>query len=545
MYNLTQMMFETVYFINMLVDKKNEIHKPKLNFYVTIKLPRITTNPVSLFDAVILLCALVCKKNHFAGNIINSGTKILTVMGFDFEENFKLIIDNIKKNDKVYDQQTLKYFEKMNVHSKDDINKLYTNMVNLAEFCVEKMNSTDDYKVYQAYKGLYDAMMVKNYTTKVLSKSNGEVASTYLDYLDDQNPFLADFVNACSVEQTGIYIDHILGTINEIIPDLEYLSTINGTDNIIVTAMVKLIEFFKSYTVDLRNINILYVLDSRRYNMIRMVSDVALNVSIDYRQRLEYYLDTIARIGVKNFFNDYVIPIEMIYLYNKLSIQDNLDLTLRDDFLMDVKMCYEDMMRVIYADFLSVSSEMRYQFVVILEHMQKFITKITAEECIDMNTDLSIKSNINVDQGLEIRYSDLNQYVKGKIESYEKIPMYDTINYDYNIVFEEIINDLERDILYKGCIYNNEEITIKKDAVTLYLKHTMNKETISFNDIYDIIINFVYNENIIHEENVDMYESIDISESIIDNYYDSGNISNKIDKDEIIKFYENIRIYYE
>ena len=69
-----------------------------------------------------------------------------------------------------------------------------------------------------------------------------------------------------------------MGTLNELIPDLEYLTTINGTDNVLVEALVKLILFFKSYTVDLKDINVLYIMDSRRYNMIKLVKDLILLV---------------------------------------------------------------------------------------------------------------------------------------------------------------------------------------------------------------------------------------------------------------------------
>ena len=152
-------------------------------------------------------------------------------------------------------------------------------------------------------------MMIKNYTTDILKKENGEVADTYLDYLEDQQPELAECVKKCSIDEAGVYIDHILGTLNELIPDIEYLSSINGTDNIMVTALVKLIEFFKSYTVELKSINVLYLFDDKRFNMIRMVADPRFTVTMEERERIAYYLDTLG-IRVENLFEE-LMPLDI------------------------------------------------------------------------------------------------------------------------------------------------------------------------------------------------------------------------------------------
>lgn len=543
MYNLTKMMFETVYFINMLVDKKNDIHRPNLNFYLTIKLPRITVEPVSIFDAVILLCALTCKKNHFKGNIIKTGTKILSVMGFDFKENFNLIRKNIKKDKKIYDQEILKYLQKMNIYSKEDINTLYNNMVGLADFCVKKMNSTDDIKVYHAYKYLYDSLMVKDYTTKVLTKSNGEVADTYLDYLNDQNPFLADFVNACSIEQTGIYIDHILGTLNEIIPDLEYLSTINGTDNILVEVLVKLIEFFKSYTVDLRNLNILYVMDSRRYNMIKMISDCTITATIRSDDNLKYYLDMIEVLGVENFFNDYVIPIEMIYMYNKLTYKDQINND--EKFTIAVEILYRDMMKVIYADSLRLSDNMNYDFKIILDHMQEFIATFFINEKIKSDEDYTISATIYNAEYMKADYFDSLEMIFSEFAIKNNLEITDDIRYNFNIIYKEIMKCIEEWNLH-GRIEEKEFIDMRLDAIRLFIENTEFKDrSLHFEDLYKIINDTIFGDTISKKELYKINEIFDIDDKMISKYSDHEALSSIISEKDIVKISENIRIYYE
>lgn len=545
MYNLTQLMFETVYFINMLVDKKNQIHRPKLNFFLTIKLPRITVDPVSIFDAVILLCALTCKKNHFKGNIIKSGAQILTVMGFDFEENFKLIRENIKndKQQKVYDHETLKYLENLNVHSKDDIRKLYEDIVGLADFCIQKMNNTDDIKVYHAYKYLYDSLMVKEYTNKVLSKENGEIADTYLDYLDDQNPFLADFVNNCTIEQTGIYIDHILGTLNELIPDLEYLSAINGTDNILVQVLVKLIDFFKSYTVDLRNINILYVMDSRRYNMIKMITDYTISAKIENDEYIRFYLDNIETLGVENFFKDYVKPIEMIYVYNKISCSDKIDYD--DDFTISIRLLYGDMIKAIYADYISLSTNVDSSFKLILEHMQQFMSNIIINENIKLDSDWFLYGNINYDESMLTKYSDDVYDIFNNIIDKYKIDITDLVTYDFNIACEEIIKAIE-----DYCIHVNIE---HNDLMYLYIdsfKFVINNmeyrdNSITFEDMYNIFNDIICMGILLKKEQHDIVSSMRKDENIVNKYSDYMITNNEIIEDGYINMKEKIKIYYD
>lgn len=545
MYNLTQLMFETVYFINMLVDKKNQIHRPRLNFYLTIKLPRITVDPVSIFDAVILLCALTCKKNYFKGNIIKSGPQILTVMGFDFEENFKLIRENIikDKKQKVYDHETLKFLENLNIHSKKDIVTLYENIVGLADFCIKKMNNTDDIKVYHAYKYLYDSLMVKEYTTKVLTKKNGEVADTYLDYLNDQNPFLADFVNNCTVEQTGVYIDHILGTLNELIPDLEYLSAINGTDNILVTVLVKLIEFFKSYTVDLRNINILYVLDSRRYNMIKMISDCTISAKIEKDENIRFYLDVIETVGVKNFFEDYVEPIEMIYLYNQITCRD--DMNIEDDFTINVKAIYCDMIKALYADYIYMSGNVDYSFKLVLEHMQYFMSSILIDMKMKLDEDWMIHANINQDDNLLNKYSDDIFRIFNNIISSHNISIKDYVEYDFNIMYDEIMKYIE-DYFIHSNIEEEDFIKIYLDSIR-YVINNMNFKDMSltFEDMYNIINDTFHTDIMIQKDKFKIYQTQKIDEKIIDKYGDYMSINNLIIQNDDLKIKEKIKIYYD
>jgi hypothetical protein len=293
MQNLTRLIYETTYFIHLLEDNKDTTTPMETRIfnsdamktgtdYLYLQLDRFTPVPVSIFDSVVIMCALVCKKNGMKGNIITQHAgKILSVLGFNFEANFELIRQSINKYKYHFkDKSILKYLDLLDIQKVEDIETLYNNFTNFAEFCKERVANTEDIREYKAYKELFKVFTVREEVGNVFTMSNGQVAETYMEYLYDKLPHIAEHINDLHKDKLGVYIDHVLGKLNELIPDLEYVSSINGTNNNIINALVAMINFFKSYTTDLRNLNIMYYLDDKFYNKIRMVDDPRLFIKL-------------------------------------------------------------------------------------------------------------------------------------------------------------------------------------------------------------------------------------------------------------------------
>ena len=500
MYHLTQMMFESVYFVNMLADRKDDYHRPQDGFYLTINLPRITTKPVSIFDSIMLLCALMCKKRNFSGNIINSGTKILTVMGFDFEENFALIREDIKKNNRIVNQDILKFLDITTIGSKEDINTMYNNMIQLAEFCVENMNNTDDVKVYHAYKYLYDALMIKKYNTNILTKSNGEVASTYLDYLKDQNLVLANFVENCTSKECGVYIEHVLGTLNELIPDLEYLTTINGTDNALVEALVKLILFFKSYTVDLRDINVMYIMDNRRYNMIKLVKDISILVELHPSERMSFYLDSIHHLSLDIYYDEFIQPLERIILCANMFKKDKSVSNMWDKIYKLTRIIYQEALYMVYSD--SIKNMISIKEVkenMIIQNMTTFYSKLLSEFNIEFDTELKSFVNMDIKTIMNMIYADDINILKSINLSENDIPIDLYSNY-VNIYNNEIINHFEKLDITIRCRVDELLRFIYKDNISIIYKDQYNNDDLYNEDFYKSHSEIFNNININHDE---------------------------------------------
>lgn len=282
MYKLTEMLFEIMYFFRMLLDRKNSMSA------ITIKLPKLfDEKEIGLFDIAVLLCAMIAKKNNMVGNIICTPSGTLSLLGFNFHADFAAIRKYITDNPTLIDNAVLQYINNMRVIDTASVNELYSNIRELNDFLVNAMATTQDIRVYQAYKKLHTALMITQHTENVFVMKNGELAKTFLEYLMDRDSTLGIFVTDTPVEALGDFIDHILSRLNNAINDLKYLNIINDSNSATLNATITLIRFFKSYTTDLTSLNILYLMDSRYYNMIKLISaiqDVQANISLYERQ---------------------------------------------------------------------------------------------------------------------------------------------------------------------------------------------------------------------------------------------------------------------
>lgn len=328
MQNLTKMLYETSYYLNLLVDHKNtttDLESRILNSdsmkygtdYLYLNLDRFSTVPVSIFDSVMILCALVSKKNGMKGNVIvKSPAQILSVLGFNFELNFDLIRQNIKKYKRIFkNQEIVKYLDLLDIRTVKDIDILYNNFKNFAEFCSDMIATTNDINEYKAYKELYKVFTVRKDTTELFKMSDGNIANTYLEYLYDKLPVIAKQIDEMHKDKTGVYIEHVIGRLNELIPEIEYLNTMNGTNNNIIQAIFGLINFFKSYTVDLRTLNIMYMFDNKMLNKIYMIDDPRLFITLFPNEVLPTYNDAVNPI-VKFDKHDNLVIFTPAEMYN-------------------------------------------------------------------------------------------------------------------------------------------------------------------------------------------------------------------------------------
>lgn len=82
MFDITEMLYESSYFMRMILDNK------KLSTELSVHHDRLDIE-VNLFDLIIYLFALICKKNGYEGSIPSTPSSIARIYGFNFKGIFQ------------------------------------------------------------------------------------------------------------------------------------------------------------------------------------------------------------------------------------------------------------------------------------------------------------------------------------------------------------------------------------------------------------------------------------------------------------------------
>ena len=272
-YRMSEIMFDTVYLLRMLIDKKEEVSR------VQVLLPRILgTEPTNLFTCVIALCAMTAKMHGLAGDILVDPSKILHVLGFNFQQDFDKIRADIASNPYLDSNEILKYLQNMTAYTADSVNNLYNNIVDLANFLEDAMADASDKDVYHAYYDLYRALYITKENRELFiipgTEDNPQYAQTYLEYLQYLNADLYSFINELGVSDIPQYAEHIISRIIQIIPEVEGLYALINSNSTVVDALIQLVRFFKSHTTELLGVTIVYILDIKALNMLKLIDDL-------------------------------------------------------------------------------------------------------------------------------------------------------------------------------------------------------------------------------------------------------------------------------
>lgn len=227
-YKLTEIMYESILLLKLLMDKDSELGSIKFT------IPKILdgSSKISLFDATILLCCLTSKKHHVKGEIISIPSQVIHVldyfrnedygyngtvdaMGFDFsyftedveeiynnwiqENNSNISIDEfidaIDNGDIVLNIDStntitklinllgkeesiefIKYMKVLYIDSQAEdyqkitaLNGMYSNIKNLSQFIQYQMSITHDRELYETLKIFYNAVFFSRENKQLFS----------------------------------------------------------------------------------------------------------------------------------------------------------------------------------------------------------------------------------------------------------------------------------------------------------------------------------------------------------------------------------------
>lgn len=358
-YKMTDIMYENVLLLKMLISKSEEISTIKFT------IPKIAGDlEINLFDAVILLCCLTAKKHHLKGEIISIPSQVLSVLDFlhntdggseylldsfafdfdffkpDNQEGQEQIIELaglLLKQDEKDAEHFLSYIKSLNENSNatedekiEALNNLFTTIKGLSAFLNYMMSKTKDRKTYntlkQFYKTVYYSKEIKDiFTINEDDPTLKRTAKTYFEFLYYHNPAIynilftvdfeqqyQDFLKAnnlidvqfpyshflyeaqyCSIDirysdlnttnedirvhedLIYYYIDHIITRMETVIKNLRFIYLLNDTTSTALeNLLIKLINFFKSFTVDMLGLDVLYICNLKAENVMRLFDEI-------------------------------------------------------------------------------------------------------------------------------------------------------------------------------------------------------------------------------------------------------------------------------
>ena len=314
-YKIVEMVYEVAHTVRMVIDDQRDYKNIK------ISIPKISNNELNMFDLIIFLCAVGARKLNLNGSVPLKPYQIASVYGFNFKANIQDIIDSIHNQEGDYSRVSpdlIQYMMNMRAFSLADVDRMYSNIKDLRTMITEYLFTTKDKESYYQYLHLYKSILLSEDVAELYKDTNGNIRDTYESLLENINPELYTLLLSMIDEEDrnkGIwdeYIDEIYLKLGSLSDAYKYLPTINKNESMF-EFVLKLIRFFKSYTVDFVNSGIQYFLDDRYLMGLKLIDDLKMS-DVDWKLNDNLF--------VKN--NSYIDLLDKIL--SQISIKDTLNL---------------------------------------------------------------------------------------------------------------------------------------------------------------------------------------------------------------------------
>jgi hypothetical protein len=286
-------LFEEIYIQKMICDKGSETSD------IRVDLPLITNYSTSLLDMEVLLICLLCKYNNVQPSLLTSPSKELAVLGFNFDADLEAIKEDIYNNPTLYSQELADYIVNLRFITVSDVNEMFGNAKNLYNMLIEGMETTKSPQVYYAYKKLYNALLITDVHNEVFVLPDGSVPDTYMEWLDEYNHQLYEYVNEIGEDEIIDKINYITTKYISWFTNCKYLDFLNPMDDNAIMGIVKILRWFKSYTIDIKNFDVVYLFNSKYYNLMKFMDRMWMSVNEVIRELDIGYRDWIASISAQ------------------------------------------------------------------------------------------------------------------------------------------------------------------------------------------------------------------------------------------------------
>lgn len=332
--SMSKISFQIPYFFNVFFDNFKAEERIRLQI-PTIRIDKMFKLS-SVFSYLFALSYIYYDKED---TIQQETVPIMYILGFNFEADLELLRHNIEKDyGFTLEELGVDGFKKYNYGTSiKGLLDAFENNTNVYNTVLKGMYYADNKRIYDAYKTVYEALMIRKYSKKFFTTNGVDTAETYTEYLKAQDKDLYNSILRIksindpterrksivnSIMDTVKYIEIFLGS-NEWKDLFNYLPGI-GVD-FIKLYVAKVIDFFKSYKIEIAELNTVYNFDNRYRQYIKPI-DAIHYISKLRMEDFELFYDGFSKYLAKAYKTERITQDELVYIlryyFKKFGVTD-------------------------------------------------------------------------------------------------------------------------------------------------------------------------------------------------------------------------------
>ena len=324
-YEMDKLTFETCYFFNMIMD--DVFLEDNLN----IKVYKISEASINIKHAIMYLYLLNYEQSGLQDDIVSDApSKVLSVMGFNFQLDFTKLSEYLMNNHVTLEQLGIDEFiiPTEQILTFNQLTNIFLTNKKIYDHIIYQMKNANDADIYRIYEDIYNALMVTDVSNKVYQLPDGSMAKTYTEYFLYNNIDIYNHISNIRLLDGKEKENAISDTMIEILSSLEDYINCSEFDylfmnmpmigNVVKQYIYTVINFYKSYKIQLDKINTVYRFDDVIGNKIKVIDTMRWISAFDVKTYTEF--DETPMFEVYNTLDD-KIPIR-----DEISIGWGLDL---------------------------------------------------------------------------------------------------------------------------------------------------------------------------------------------------------------------------
>lgn len=405
LYSLTEMQFQMIYFINMVLYSDIDMSD------LLVEVPEISiTEKFPLVDLLICLYSLMYLYNSTKDSIIYNPIQAAAIYGFNFDTDISELATYVINEGYTLADVGLDIFrnpKSSGVHTWESLFDTYDSNISVYKFLINKMNNANNKIEYDLYKKVYDSLFVTRLNFEYFKeyKMNGVNPDTYSKVLSNKGSILYGIINDCkSIQKESDRRLEVSRIINFIVEDIycyinkdeftfifQNLPTVN-TDYI-RQYLYRVLNFFKSYKVDFVNTNIIYKFDDRLGSKINIIDDLIM--SYNYTRTDSTNIDDMFKQLIYMSKSDNITTDDKIYMYITHWVMRHLD----DNIYRCGDNIAEKLITFNPSDYANIVKDIISEY----KHVYNWVDHVTKNDNIDwLKSVFALNSKVYVDDSIFI-----------------------------------------------------------------------------------------------------------------------------------------------